>query len=33
MRVEPGERVALSLDDTWRETNTLGLALHELRPG
>jgi len=29
MRVEPGERVALSLDDGWRETNTLGLALHE----
>ena len=30
VRVEPGERVALSLDDTWRETNALGLALHEL---
>jgi len=32
VRVEPGERVALSLDETWRETNTLGLALHELNP-
>ena len=32
MRVEPGERVALSLDDTWREVNTLGLALHERSP-
>jgi SAM-dependent methyltransferase len=32
LRVEPGERVALSLDDAWRERNTLGLALHELTP-
>ena len=23
LRVEPGERVALSLDDNWREANTL----------
>jgi len=30
--VEPGERVALSLDEKWRETNALGLALHELNP-
>jgi len=32
VRVEAGERVALSLDETWRETNTLSLALHELNP-
>jgi SAM-dependent methyltransferase len=31
MNVEPGERVALSLDESWRETNALGLALHEHR--
>ena len=30
--VEPGERVSLALDAKWRETNSLGLALHELRP-
>ena len=33
VRVEPGERVALSLDDTWRELNTLALALHEKSAG
>jgi len=32
LRVEPGERVSLSLDARWRETNALGLALHELQP-
>ena len=32
LRVEPGERVSLSLDAQWRERNALGLALHELRP-
>lgn len=32
VKVEPGERVALSLDEAWRETNALGLALHEVRP-
>ncbi|MFI5316493.1 MAG: methyltransferase domain-containing protein [Myxococcota bacterium] len=32
LRVEPGERVALSLDDSWRETNALQLALHQLNP-
>lgn len=32
LRVEPGERVALSLDDRWREANTLALALHERNP-
>jgi SAM-dependent methyltransferase len=32
IRVEAGERVAVSLDDQWRETNTLALALHEVRP-
>jgi SAM-dependent methyltransferase len=31
VRVEPGERVALALDETWRETNALSLSLHELR--
>ncbi len=31
VQVEPGERVALSLDDRWRETNALPLALHEVR--
>jgi SAM-dependent methyltransferase len=30
--VEPGERIALSLDDRWRQTNALGLALHERNP-
>src|SRR5262245_18838330 len=29
VRVEPGERISLSLDETWREANTLALALHE----
>jgi len=29
LRVEPGERVALALDDNWREGNTLALGLHE----
>ena len=29
--VEPGERVAVSLDETWRETNALPLALHEVK--
>jgi SAM-dependent methyltransferase len=32
LAVQPGERVALSLDERWRETNSLGLALHELNP-
>jgi len=32
LRVEPGERVSLSLDARWRETYALGLALHELQP-
>lgn len=32
LRVEPGERVALSLDDGWRELNTLALGLHERNP-
>jgi SAM-dependent methyltransferase len=32
LRVETGERVALSLDDTWRASAALGLALHEVRP-
>jgi SAM-dependent methyltransferase len=31
LHVEPGERVALALDDGWRGTAALGLALHELR--
>jgi SAM-dependent methyltransferase len=32
LRVEPGERVSLSLDARWRETNALALALHEQNP-
>ncbi|HTO05455.1 MAG TPA: methyltransferase domain-containing protein [Myxococcota bacterium] len=31
VRVEPGERVALALDDAWRSTGALALALHEVR--
>jgi SAM-dependent methyltransferase len=32
VRVEPGERVALALDDAWRSSAALALALHEVRP-
>ncbi|HTO68234.1 MAG TPA: methyltransferase domain-containing protein [Myxococcota bacterium] len=33
LRVEPGERVSFALDARWRETNALGLALHEQNAG